>query len=552
MGALRLGATVVANRRASWTVSVLAGAAALTTTMFALPGPAQAGLLPSAPTATYIVSDPSGAPGAASTVLGALGVVGAGVGMNLSFDNAATSQLTQAQASLLQLLPGIVVTPDITVSVQSTTTASSGRAPAAVYPEQTGASTLWAQGDTGAGVNVAVLDTGIDPLADFSGRLVAGVDLSGGGNPFQDSYGHGTFVSGLIAGDGASSDGTYVGEAPGAGLVSIRVAGASGQTDLATLIEGVGWAIANRIPDNIRVLNLSLGAIPTESTTLNPLDQIVEKAWESGITVVASAGNAGPFNGTILSPGDDPLVITVGAIDDQGSTNPSGDTMTAFSSVGPTNPDGWIKPDLVASGRSVVSLRAPGSTIDTEYPSARIGTGNFVGSGTSFSAAVVSGAAALLLSAHPTYTPDMVKAALLGNTMPGPVGNPFVDGHGELNVEAAVDSAPMNLVQIPPLLPTLMGATVSLSAVFATSTWNPQLWSGLTLNGSSWNGSSWNGSSWNGSSWNGTVWSGSSWNGSSWNGSSWNGSSWNGSSWNGSSWNGSSWNGSSWNGSSWN
>src|SRR5205807_6248634 len=135
-----------------------------------------------------------------------------------------------------------------------------------------------------------------------------------------------------------------------------------------------------------------------ESTSVDPLDQAVEKAWASGITVVVSAGNSGPGNGTVLSPGDDPLVITVGAVDDGGHTNPNTDSMTTFSSVGPTNPDGWFKPDLVTSGRSVISLRDPGSTIDTQYPSARVASGNFVGSGTSFSAAVVSGAAALLLA----------------------------------------------------------------------------------------------------------------------------------------------------------
>ena len=289
-------------------------------------------------------------------------------------------------------------------------------------------------------MTVAVLDTGIDKLPDFGNRIIGGVDLSGEGNPYQDSYGHGTFVSGLIAGNGASSNGTYTGEAPNANLVAIKVAGASGQTDLATVIQGVNWAIANKAKYNISVLNMSLGEIPTSSTVTDPLDQAVESAWEAGITVVVSAGNSGPFNGTILSPGDDPLVITVGAIDDNGSVNSSDDAGVSFSSVGPTSPDGWLKPDLVTSGRSVVSLRAPGSTVDTQNQTAEIGTGNFVGSGTSFSAAITSGAAALVIQADikrqgAVPTPDKVKAQLLGTTSPGPVGNPLVDGHGVLNVQ---------------------------------------------------------------------------------------------------------------------
>ena len=504
-GVFRAGGAT--HRRMRWPISVLAGAVAMATTVIALPTTAQADILGSG-TANYIVSYPAGS---VSTAFSVVGEVGGSVGRDLSFESAVTSQLNPLQVSLLQALPGIVVTPDSIVTVEGVA-GSSGRAPAAVFPEQTGANQLWAQGNTGAGANVAVLDTGIDPLPDFSGRLIDGVDLSGGGNPFQDSFGHGTFVSGLVAGNGASSNGQYMGEAPGAGLVAIKIAGASGQIDLATLIEGVGWAIANRVRDNIRVLNMSLGSVPTQSTVLDPLDQAVEKAWESGIVVVASSGNTGPNNGTVLSPGVDPMVITVGSIDDQGQTIPSNDTMTTFSSVGPTNPDGWIKPDLVTSGRSVVSLMAPGSTIATEYPSAMIGTGNFVGSGTSFSTAIVSGAAALLLTDHPNYTPDMVKGILLGTTMPGPVGNPVVDGHGDLNVQAADTAAPVRLTQTPPIVPTPMGTNVSLQLVVSTSSWNPLLWTAVTWNGSTWNGSTWNGSTWNGSTWNGSTWNGSTWN----------------------------------------
>jgi serine protease AprX len=197
-----------------------------------------------------------------------------------------------------------------------TFTSSPAPSPTNVFPQVTGASSLVAAGVDGGGVNVAVIDTGIDNLPDFAGRLVGGVDLSGGNNPFVDSYGHGTFVAGLIAGDGASSGGKYVGEAPGAGLVSVKVAGATGTTDLGTVIAGLQWVIANRARLAIRVVNLSLGVPPTSSTVLDPLDQAAEAAWNAGIVVVTSAGNAGPFNGTIMSPGDDPLVITVGALDD--------------------------------------------------------------------------------------------------------------------------------------------------------------------------------------------------------------------------------------------
>jgi serine protease AprX len=459
---------------------------------------------------------------------------------------------------VLAALPGIVVTPDVSVSVQSTTESTGPHTPSDVFLQETGATRLASAGDTGQGVTVAVLDTGIDNLPDFAGRLVGGVDLTGGNNPYQDSYGHGTFVAGLIAGDGASSNGQYSGEAPGANLVSIKVAGADGTTHLGTLISGLQWAVAHKGRYGIKVLNMSLGFQPSMSTVINPLDQAVEAVWNSGIAVVASAGNAGPFNGTILSPGDDPLVITVGALDDMATPSIADDEMNDFSSVGPTSPDGWVKPDLVTSGRSVVSLAAPGSTIYNDYPSARIGSANFVGSGTSFSAAITSGAAALVLADNPGLTPDQLKARLLGNTNPGPVGNPFVDGHGALNAYAAATSGPMNFSQSDAgSIPAWPGTTVSLSPARPADTWNTSLWSGTTWSqtpptGWAWNGWAWNGGDWNGWAWNDQAWNSWAWNGAAWNGGDWTGWAWNGSAWNGSAWDGSAWSGSAWNSSAWN
>ena len=466
--------------------------------------------------------------------------------------NAVEALVPTALEPVLAALPGVTVTPDVSVNVQSTPESTGPHTPSDVFLQETGATRLASQGDTGQGVTVAVVDTGIDSLPDFSGRLLGGVDLTGGNNPFQDDYGHGTFVAGLIAGDGASSDGQYSGEAPGARLVSIKVAGADGITNLSTLITGLQWAVDHQNVYGIKVLNLSLGYESSQSTVINPLDQAVEAVWNSGITVVASAGNAGPFNGTILSPGDDPLVITAGALDDMATPSAADDEMTNFSSVGPTSPDGRVKPDLVASGRSVVSLAAPGSTIDTDYPSARIGPANFVGSGTSFSAAITSGAAALVLAANPGLTPDEVKARLLGNTNPGPVGNPFVDGHGALNAYAAATSGPMDLHQSTGgLVGAVLGATVSLSPVGSADTWNPSLWSGLTLaqapGGGTWNGWSWNGSDWNGWVWNDGGWAGAAWNGEDWSGWAWNDAGWAGSAWAGAAWNGSAWDSSGWN-----
>ena len=540
-------AQLIRRHRARAAVAVAAVAAALAGTSIAgLPAAS------ASPAETVIVS----ATGLLSPVAAVLGVGGTILAQYHLID-AVDATIPAVLVPVLRALPGITVTPDVTVSVQSTTESTGPHTPSDAFVQQTGAAQLAAAGDTGQGVTVAVLDTGIDNLPDFAGRLVGGVDLTGANSPFQDSYGHGTFVAGLIAGDGASSNGQYSGEAPGANLVSIKVAGADGTTHLGTLISALQWAADHRGAYGIQVLNMSLGFQPTESTVLNPLDQAVEAVWNSGITVVASAGNAGPFNGTILSPGDDPLVITAGALDDMAGTSVSADEMTNFSSAGPTSPDGWVKPDLVTSGRSVVSLAAPGSTIYNSNPSARIGAGNFVGSGTSFSAAITSGAAALVLADNPGLTPDQVKARLLGNTSPGPVGNPFVDGHGALNAYAAATSAPMNYNQSAALLPpALLGSLVSLVPTGPADTWNLNLWTGLSpgqeqSGGASWNGSSWNGGAWNGITFVGRAWNDGGWSGAAWDGSQWDGAAWDGTGWNGSVWSGSAWNGNAWNSSSW-
>ncbi|HVB06353.1 MAG TPA: S8 family peptidase [Acidimicrobiales bacterium] len=546
-----MGLHIRHHRRPGGAARRTALAGALLVGALALPGaaPAGAALLPglSGGGARYVIGDLGSS--AVATVIGLVEQVGGTALEDLGVGGLVAATLTPLEVTLLGLLPGVVVTPDLTVQVQSDAAPATTRPPAAVYPQQTGATDLWSAGDEGAGVNVAVLDTGIDNLPDLAGRLVGGVDLSGGGDPFNDQYGHGTFVAGLIASNGASSGGSYLGEAPAAGLVAVKVAGASGTTDLATVIEGVGWTIAHAAAFHIRVLNLSLGYVPVESTALDPLDQAVERAWAAGIVVVASAGNDGPTNGTILAPGDDPDVVTVGAVDDLGQSAPAADQMASFSSAGPTNPDGWFKPDLVTSGRSVVSLAAPGSTVEASYPEARVGSGNFVGSGTSFSAAVTSGAVALLLAAHPSEQPNQVKAALLSSTTPGPVGNPFVDGHGELDASAAASVSGLTLTSHPGGPAVRLGLTVSLENAWAQSSWNPGNWSSLAWNGN-WSSLAWNGN-WSSLAWNGATFNSLAWNGGAWSSSAWSSLAWNGEQWDSLAWNGEAWSSVAWNGSSW-
>ena len=237
---------------------------------------------------------------------------------------------------LLAALPGVIVTPDVSVNVQGTPESTGPHTPSDAFLAQTGATRLASAGDTGQGVTVAVLDTGIDNLPDFSGRLIGGVDLTGGNNPFQDSYGHGTFVAGLIAGNGASSAGQYSGEAPGANLVSIKVAGASGTTDLATLILGLQWAVDHQASDGIRVLNISLGFqtdSPRSSTRwtrrCRRSGTRASRWWSRRATPGRSTAPSSPRATTRWSSRWAPWTTWP-------QSSVAGDEMTDFSSVGPT------------------------------------------------------------------------------------------------------------------------------------------------------------------------------------------------------------------------
>ena len=411
------------------------------------------------------------------------------------------------------------VTPNAPMHVQGITPPHEA---AAVYSKVVGADKLWFEGVKGAGATVALVDTGIAPVPDLAGRVIGRVDFTTEMNPFTDSFGHGTFVAGVIAGNGSSSDGRYTGVAPAARLVSIKIAGRNGATDVVQVLKGLQWAVTMKPIFDIEVLNLSVGSDSAQPYALSPLDRAVEAAWQAGITVVVSASNLGEKGpGTITKPADDPFVITVGAIDDKGSPGRGDDQMAGFSGMGPTAADGIAKPEVVASGRSLVSLRAPGSFIDERYPAARIGTGYFKGSGTSHAAGIVSGAAALLLDREQELNPNQVKARLMNTAVQVSGGGPNVSGSGSIDAYSAAhagtfDEANQN-IPVSLGVGSISDDEGSLSAEIHTTSVTNLLG---TFYSSEWvadpTGSSWWGSSWWGSSWWGSSWWGSSWWGSSW------------------------------------
>jgi serine protease AprX len=434
---------------------------------------------------------------------------GARLGRVFKYVHTAVVEATPEQAAALAADSTVIsVSPDRPASAAGTVDVDRA---AVGLPETQSVATGWPFGNgatapNGAGVTVAVLDSGAAPVDDLNGHILAFADFvndNGALTTPYDDYGHGTHVSGLIAGSGADSSGpnalvTYTGIAPGANLVVGKVLDGTGNGTISNIIAGIDWVIANRQQYNIRVLSMSIGAGVYESYTTDPLCQAAEQAVQAGIVVVAAAGNNTDY-GSICSPGNDPQVITVGATDTNGTAGRNDDTAAWFTSRGPTLIDVAMKPDLVAPGNAVISLRDPGSWIDVNHPETNVPTSAYEAvpfgntayaelSGTSMATPIVSGAAALLLAEKPWLTPAGVKASLMlsaqllsgADSLTGNTGvyDPFTQGAGELNLPGALQIADdlhrEGLEGQPSLCSTIAGQTFPWSVTTIPQVWQPQ------------------------------------------------------------------------------
>jgi len=460
--------------------------------------------------------------------------------------------------------------------------------------DYTGAQAWWAAGYTGQGVDVALIDSGVAPVEGLTGagKIVTGPDLSLESQAPNlanlDTFGHGTFMAGLIAGHDTALSAPYEsapatayrGMAPDARIVSIKVATADGGTDVSQVIAAIDWVVKHKNDNgmNIRVLNLSYGTNSSQWYGVDPLAYAVEQAWDAGIVVVAAAGNSGyqskGSSPALADPAYDKRIIAVGASDSMGTMTITDDTMPDFSAAAKTG--SARAPDFVAPGVHLQGLRVLNSWIDTNIDGKTILDDRFMrGSGTSESAAITSGAVALILSKYPNATPAQVKKLLKDAAYDMPTQNSRQVGSGEMRL-APILSAPLPIYS-QGIAPAVGGGSLELArgsdhltrdgvvlkgeqdifgkafnaTAMAILEAAGNSWSGGTWNGSVWTGSSWSGNSWSGNSWSGNSWSGNSWSGSSWSGNSWSGNSWSGNSWSGSSWSGNSWSGSSWSTASW-
>ncbi len=442
----------------------------------------------------------------------------------LSLINGVALTVPASQLKKLQGVPGIIVTPDSTMQVAgSVSTLSSSQ----LWPYESGNAAVWA-GDlsTYAGKTpaIAVVDSGVQNRSDFGNRLIASVNVStiAGNTSTDDQRGHGTFVAGIAA--GAASD--LAGASPVAPIVSVKVMDQNGQAKTSDVITACQWILDNKAKYNIRVANFSLHSSYATNFYRDPLDQAVEKLWFNNVVVVAAAGNYGVAtgpSGVKYSPGNDPFVITVGAVDLGNSMRSNDDTVAPWSAWGYTN-DGFMKPDVSAPGRYMVGPIAPGSTLTAQKASNMIGTDRIQLSGTSFAAPVVSGTVADMLARHPNWSPDQVKGALMRTARAVRIGNPLAAGLGEITATRAVGST---ITPNPNAgLDRFVSAGTNGSSVFDATSWASAAKASMSWNSMSWADQSWSDQSWSDQAWAAMSWADMSWSDMSWADMSWADMSW--------------------------
>jgi serine protease AprX len=386
------------------------------------------------------------------------------------------------------------------------------------WPHVTGVSKYWSTGANPAApaATIAIVDSGIEATrGDFGGRVVADVNLTSlSNNSPGDGRGHGTFVAGIAAGDFPGRGGA----APGAKLVSLDVMDNQGMARTSDVIAAADWILANKSKYDIRVANFSLHSSVANSFMYDPLDKAVERLWFKGVVVVVASGNYGNPDGPSgvpFAPGNDPFVITVGASDTGKSVSTNDDVAAPWSAYGYTL-DGFAKPDVSAPGRYMVGPVPVTSTLYTERADHVVAPGYIELSGTSFSAPIVSGIAALIVARHPDWTPDQVKGAIMVGTKPMPRASDLSEGVGEVNAGRSVE-----LQGSPPNPNLALSAFIVTDPISGQPVFDAASWASKAKSDASWASASWNSASWAAASWSSASWASASWSDASWATASW-------------------------------
>jgi serine protease AprX len=441
---------------------------------------------------------------------------GTDVDRRLNLVDGLATTIKASRLSALTKMKNLIVTPDVQVHLD-------GYSSNQLWPYETGVSRAWSGNDAprpGTVPTIAIVDSGIQPgRGDFGSRVLASVKFSTLPNDSAgDGRGHGTFVAGIAAG---AADG-YTGATPQAPLVSLDVMDDSGVARTSDVIAACQWILANKDQYNIKVANFSLHASNQSHFFQDPLDQAVEKLWFSGVTVVAAAGNYGfpdKPSGVPFAPGNDPFVITVGAIDIGGTKNIRDDVNAPWSAWGRTL-DGFMKPDLAAPGRYMVGPVPGTSTLALERADKMTAPGYIQLSGTSFSAPVIAGAAAQILARHPSFTPDQVKGALMESTKDVDGAPNGSVGVGELQMSKAA------YYLTPPNPNKALWRFMKIDSNGSSKSFNAVSWLDVAKANVSWDSVSWDSVSWNDAAWNVVSWADVSWESVSWADVSWADVSW--------------------------
>lgn len=489
----------------------------------AVPGPtkgSQAFIAPgiftsaqSRPTDTFaVIVQGKGGNQAAHAVADVLGISKKVARTFNSIDGVAV-ELTGAQILALAADKHVkAITADARVRLSAATAASTEK-----WGYVTGVNKYWATGSKPAApaATIAIVDSGIDTTRpEFGGRVIADVNLTTlAGNSPGDGRGHGTFVAGIAAGDLATKSGA----APAAKLVSLDVMDDKGMARTSDVIAAADWILANKSKYGIRVANFSLHSSVANSFMYDPLDKAVERLWFNNVVVVVASGNygspTGP-SGVPYAPGNDPFVVTVGASDTGKSVSTNDDVAAPWSAYGYTL-DGFAKPDLAAPGRYMVGPVPVTATLYAERPDHVVEPGYMELSGTSFSAPIVSGVAALILGRHPEYTPDQVKGALMLGTKPMPRASDLSEGTGEVNAARSIE------IQNPPNPNLALNAFILTDPVSGAPVFDAASWAAKAKLDASWAAASWSDASWSAASWSAASWASASWSDASWASASW-------------------------------
>ncbi|GAA0856108.1 S8 family peptidase [Aliiglaciecola litoralis] len=394
--------------------------------------------------------------------------VGGAVAREFPIINAISAYLTSSQATELASVSGLRMTEDRNVMTMglgisdalSTVTSITKKFSIDNYiTTQTGADKLHEFGITGKGITVAVLDSGTlmggkkgkgllrnsynRPRAFFKYDARQGVRTR---LLNDDQNGHGSHIAGIIASSLKSENGKFNGMAPDVFLLSVKAFDASGSGSYSDVLDGLNYIYQNRNRYRIRVVNLSLGADVQSNYWNDPINQAVMRLWDAGVVVITSTGNSGSDYGTVTVPGNNPYVISVGAVTDNFTEfDFSDDRIATFSSKGPTF-EGFVKPEVVAFGGHIRSKMNKNLLQKKNFVSDLLGEDYYQISGTSQAAAVVSGTVALMLQHNPFLTPDDVKCRLIDSASKlhdpatGRAYDPLTQGAGLVNAYAAVMS----------------------------------------------------------------------------------------------------------------